>query len=214
MKNCECPIPEAFGTYGDDVFSVKVIERLLPKKVAAKLLATMRDSKPLDPSIADDVAEAMKTWALSKGATHFTHWFQPLTGGTAEKHDSFIEVATQSSMIVSFSGRNLIGGEADASSFPSGGLRSTFEARGYTAWDPTSPAFIKRHANGATLCIPTVFCSYTGDALERTFIFLQRFFTVYAYVCCREITATTQQFPLRCLYLPRRVFVFFKVGDF
>jgi len=166
MKNSECPIPEAFGTYADDVFSVKVIERLLPKKVAAKLLATMRDSKPLDPSIADDVAEAMKTWALSKGATHFTHWFQPLTGGTAEKHDSFIEVATQSSMIVAFSGRNLIGGEADASSFPSGGLRSTFEARGYTAWDPTSPAFIKRHANGATLCIPTVFCSYTGDALD------------------------------------------------
>ena len=166
MKNSECLIPEAFGTYADDVFSVKVIERLLPKKVAAKLLATMRDSKPLDPSIADDVAEAMKTWALSKGATHFTHWFQPLTGGTAEKHDSFIEVATQSSVIVAFSGRNLIGGEADASSFPSGGLRSTFEARGYTAWDPTSPAFIKRHANGATLCIPTVFCSYTGDALD------------------------------------------------
>ena len=166
MKKSECLIPEAFATYADDVFSVKVIERLLPKKVAAKLLATMRDSKPLDPSIADDVAEAMKTWALSKGATHFTHWFQPLTGGTAEKHDSFIEVATQSSMIVAFSGRNLIGGEADASSFPSGGLRSTFEARGYTAWDPTSPAFIKRHANGATLCIPTVFCSYTGDALD------------------------------------------------
>ncbi|MBR3921575.1 MAG: glutamine synthetase III, partial [Kiritimatiellae bacterium] len=166
MKKSESPIPEAFGTYADDVFSVKVIERLLPKKVAAKLLATMRDSKPLDPSIADDVADAMKTWALSKGATHFTHWFQPLTGGTAEKHDSFIEVATQSSMIVAFSGRNLIGGEADASSFPSGGLRSTFEARGYTAWDPTSPAFIKRHANGATLCIPTVFCSYTGDALD------------------------------------------------
>ena len=166
MKKSESPIPEAFGTYADDVFSVEVIERLLPKKVAAKLLATMRDSKPLDPSIADDVADAMKTWALSKGATHFTHWFQPLTGGTAEKHDSFIEVATQSSMIVAFSGRNLIGGEADASSFPSGGLRSTFEARGYTAWDPTSPAFIKRHANGATLCIPTVFCSYTGDALD------------------------------------------------
>ena len=166
MKSSECRIPDAFASYGDDVFSVKVIERLLPKKVASKLLATMRDSKPLDPSIADDVAEAMKTWALSKGATHFTHWFQPLTGGTAEKHDSFIEVATQSSMIVAFSGRNLIGGEADASSFPSGGLRSTFEARGYTAWDPTSPAFIKRHANGATLCIPTVFCSYTGDALD------------------------------------------------
>ena len=166
MEKNECRIPDAFGTYGDDVFSAKVIERLLPRKVAAKLLATMRDSKPLDPSIADDVAEAMKTWALSKGATHFTHWFQPLTGGTAEKHDSFIEVATQSGMVVGFSGRNLLGGEADASSFPSGGLRSTFEARGYTAWDPTSPAFIKRHANGATLCIPTVFCSYTGDALD------------------------------------------------
>ena len=159
-------MPNAFGTYGDDVFSERVIEQLLPKKVAAKLLATMRDSKPLDPSIADDVAEAMKTWALSKGATHFTHWFQPLTGGTAEKHDSFIEVADPAGMTVGFSGRNLIGGEADASSFPSGGLRSTFEARGYTAWDPTSPAFIKRHANGATLCIPTVFCSYTGDALD------------------------------------------------
>ena len=157
---------EAFGLYGDDVFSEKVIERLLPKRVAAKLLATMRDSKPLDPKIADDVAEAMKEWALSKGATHFTHWFQPLTGGTAEKHNSFIESTSPSSLKVEFSGRNLIGGEADASSFPSGGLRSTFEARGYTAWDPTSPAFIKRHSNGATLCIPTVFCSYTGDALD------------------------------------------------
>ena len=152
--------------YGDDVFSEKVIERLLPQKVAAKLLATMRDSKPLDPKIADDVAEAMKEWALSKGATHFTHWFQPLTGGTAEKHNSFIESTSPSSLKIAFSGRNLIGGEADASSFPSGGLRSTFEARGYTAWDPTSPAFIKRHSNGATLCIPTVFCSYTGDALD------------------------------------------------
>ena len=159
-------LPEAFGTYGNDVFSEKVIERLLPKRVAEKLLATMRDSKPLDPKIADDVAEAMKTWALSKGATHFTHWFQPLTGGTAEKHNSFIESTSPAALKVEFSGRNLIGGEADASSFPSGGLRSTFEARGYTAWDPTSPAFIKRHANGATLCIPTVFCSYTGDALD------------------------------------------------
>ncbi len=166
MENKPDSLPASFGTYGDDVFSEKVIARLLPRKVAEKLLATMRDSKPLDPSIADDVAEAMKTWALSKGATHFTHWFQPLTGGTAEKHDSFIEVAAQCGMTVGFSGRNLIGGEADASSFPSGGLRSTFEARGYTAWDPTSPAFIKRHVNGATLCIPTVFCSYTGDALD------------------------------------------------
>lgn len=159
-------LPKLFGTYGDDVFSENVILRLLPKKVATKLLATMRDSKPLDPKIADDVAEAMKNWALSKGATHFTHWFQPLTGGTAEKHNSFIESTSPASLKVEFSGKNLIGGEADASSFPSGGLRSTFEARGYTAWDPTSPAFIKRHENGATLCIPTVFCSYTGDALD------------------------------------------------
>ena len=164
-KNAE-RLPAAFGTYGDDVFSEKAVRRLLPKKTAEKLLATMRDSKPLDPKIAPSVAKAMKEWALSKGATHFTHWFQPLTGGTAEKHDSFIEVAATGRMTVDFSGRNLIGGEADASSFPSGGLRSTFEARGYTAWDPTSPAFIKRHANGATLCIPTAFCSYTGDALD------------------------------------------------
>ncbi len=166
MKKSVVRAPEAFAAYGDDVFSEKVIERLLPKGVAAKLLATMRDSKPLDPKIADDVADAMKDWALSKGATHFTHWFQPLTGGTAEKHNSFIESAAPASLKVEFSGKNLIGGEADASSFPSGGLRSTFEARGYTAWDPTSPAFIKRHENGATLCIPTVFCSYTGEALD------------------------------------------------
>lgn len=164
-KNAELQ-PAAFETYGDDVFSEKAVRRLLPKKTAEKLLATMRDSKPLDPMIADSVAKAMKEWALSKGATHFTHWFQPLTGGTAEKHDSFIEAVAPDRMTVDFSGRNLIGGEADASSFPSGGLRSTFEARGYTAWDPTSPAFIKRHANGATLCIPTAFCSYTGDALD------------------------------------------------
>lgn len=166
MKKNAVNIPESFAAYGDDVFSESVIERLLPKNVAAKLLATMRDSKPLDPKIADDVACAMKDWAMSKGATHFTHWFQPLTGGTAEKHNSFIESTSPSSLMIEFSGKNLIGGEADASSFPSGGLRSTFEARGYTAWDPTSPAFIKRHENGATLCIPTVFCSYTGEALD------------------------------------------------
>ena len=153
-------------TYGADVFSEKAIRRHLPKAVAAKLLATMRDSKPLDPTIADAVAEGMKTWALEKGATHFTHWFQPLTGGTAEKHDAFLEPTGPAQAVQRFSGKNLIGGEADASSFPSGGLRSTFEARGYTAWDPTSPAFVKRHANGATLCIPTAFCSFTGDTLD------------------------------------------------
>lgn len=153
-------------TYGEDVFSEKEIRKHLTKTVATKLLATMRDSKPLDPSIADAVAQGMKTWALENGATHFTHWFQPLNGGTAEKHDAFLEPSGPAQAVQKFSGRNLIGGETDASSFPSGGLRSTFEARGYTAWDPTSPAFIKRHENGATLCIPTAFCAYTGAALD------------------------------------------------
>jgi len=153
-------------TYGEDVFSEKAIHRHLNKSVAAKLLATMRKGKPLDPSIADDVAKGMKEWALEKGANHFTHWFQPLTGGTAEKHDAFLEPTGPAQAVQRFSGKNLIGGETDASSFPSGGLRSTFEARGYTAWDPTSPAFIKRHDNGATLCIPTAFCAYTGAALD------------------------------------------------
>ncbi len=152
--------------YGEDVFSEKAIRAFLPKPVAAKLLATMREGKPLDPSIADAVANGMKDWAIGKGATHFTHWFQPLTGGTAEKHDAFLEPTGPAQAVQRFSGRNLIGGETDASSFPSGGLRSTFEARGYTAWDPTSPAFIKRHENGATLCIPTAFCSFTGDTLD------------------------------------------------
>jgi len=153
-------------TYGMDVFSEKAIRKYLPKTIATKLIATMRQSTPLDPTIADAVAEGMKNWALDNGATHFTHWFQPLTGGTAEKHDAFLEPTGPAQAVQRFSGKNLIGGEADASSFPSGGLRSTFEARGYTAWDPTSPAFLKRHENGATLCIPTAFCSFTGDTLD------------------------------------------------
>ena len=153
-------------TYGEDVFSEKAIRKHLAKNVAAKLIATMRGGEPLDPSIADEVASGMKNWAVALGATHFTHWFQPLTGGTAEKHEAFLEPCGPARAVAAFSGKNLIGGETDASSFPSGGLRSTFEARGYTAWDPTSPAFIKRHENGATLCIPTVFCSYTGAALD------------------------------------------------
>ena len=152
--------------YGADVFSEKAIRACLAKTVAAKLIATMKEGKPLDPSIADAVAQGMKDWALKNGATHVTHWFQPMTGGTAEKHDAFLEPTGVATAIHRFSGKNLIGGETDASSFPSGGLRSTFEARGYTAWDPTSPAFIKRHANGATLCIPTAFCAYTGAALD------------------------------------------------
>ena len=151
-------------TYGEDVFSEKAIRAHLSKTVATKLLATMRKGEPLDPTIADAVAEGMKDWALKKGATHFTHWFQPLTGGTAEKHDAFLEPTGPAQAVQKFSGKNLIGGETDASSFPSGGLRSTFEARGYTAWDPTSPAFIKRHENGATLCVP--FGGFGGLALR------------------------------------------------
>ena len=152
--------------YGADVFCEKAIRKYLSKTVAAKLIATMKEGKPLDPSIAAAVAQGMKAWALEQGATHFTHWFQPMTGGTAEKHDAFLEPSGVATAVQKFSGKNLIGGETDASSFPSGGLRSTFEARGYTAWDPTSPAFIKRHENGATLCIPTAFCAYTGAALD------------------------------------------------
>ena len=153
--------------YGEDVFNAVAIRQYLPRECARKLLSTINEGAPLDPAIADDVAHAMKEWAMERGVTHFTHWFQPLTGGTAEKHDAFLEGTGMAEAIMTFSGKNLIMSEPDASSFPSGGLRCTFEARGYTAWDPTSPAFIKRHAQGATLCIPTAFCSYTGAALDR-----------------------------------------------
>ena len=157
------PNPDEFGKY---VFNESAITRYLPKKIADKLLATIRERKPLDETIADDVANAMKAWAISLGATHFTHWFQPLNGGTAEKHDAFLDFSEKGEAIQLFSGKNLIKGESDASSFPSGGLRRTFEARGYTAWDPTSPAFVKRHQNGTTLCVPTIFFSYTGEVLD------------------------------------------------
>ncbi len=153
--------------YAEDVFNAESMREYLPKATAEKLIATISGGAALDPSIAGDVAHAMKEWALARGATHYTHWFQPLTGGTAEKHDAFLDVSDKGEAIMAFSGKNLIMGEPDASSFPSGGLRCTFEARGYTAWDPTSPAFIKRHGNGATLCIPTVFCSYTGEVLDK-----------------------------------------------
>ena len=158
--------PANVDFYGEDVFNADAMRIYLPKDICEKLLATIDEGVALDPSIAGDVAHAMKRWAMDRGATHFTHWFQPLTGSTAEKHDSFLE-PSGCKAIMTFSGKNLIVGEPDASSFPSGGLRSTFEARGYTAWDPTSPAFIKRHGNGATLCIPTAFCSYTGEALDK-----------------------------------------------
>ncbi len=153
--------------YGQDVFNLKTMKEYLHKDVYEKLLKTIRNGTPIDKTIADDVATAMKQWALSKGASHYTHWFQPLTGSTAEKHDSFVEPDTEGGVVMDFSGKSLIQGEPDASSFPSGGIRATFEARGYTAWDPTSPAFIKRSEMGATLTIPTAFCSYTGEALDK-----------------------------------------------
>ena len=161
------PVGEITGTFGSDVFSIETMQTLLSAQTFKKLTKSIHNGAPLDPGIANEVASAMKEWAVSKGATHYTHWFQPLTGGTAEKHEAFLEPDKTGNVILKFSGKNLIVGEADASSFPSGGLRSTFEARGYTAWDPTSPAFLRRSRNTITLCIPTAFCSYTGEALDK-----------------------------------------------
>lgn len=152
--------------FGVDTFSLDQMREKLSKPVWKSLQATIERGVPLDPNVADIAALAMKEWALSKGATHYTHWFQPLTGTTAEKHESFVTPNAGGGAIAEFSGKDLIQGEPDASSFPSGGLRATFEARGYTAWDPTSPAFIVKHSNGATLFIPTAFASWTGDALD------------------------------------------------
>ena len=170
------PNGEALGTvdltkadnnpFGADVFSPAVQEQMLPGDVYEKLQATLEHGEALDVSLADAVAEAMKEWALARGATHFTHVFQPLTGLTAEKHDSFFEPNREGKWLAKFSGKELIQGEPDASSFPTGGIRDTFEARGYTAWDPTSPAFILENPNGSLLCIPTAFVSWTGEALD------------------------------------------------
>ena len=154
--------------FGEDVFNDTVMQERLPKKVYRDLKKMIEEGKELDLATADVIAHEMKEWAIEKGATHYTHWFQPLTGVTAEKHDSFISAPMPNGkVLMSFSGKELIKGEPDASSFPSGGLRATFEARGYTAWDCTSPAFVRRDAGGATLCIPTAFCSYTGEALDQ-----------------------------------------------
>ena len=154
--------------FGENVFSDKVMQERLPKKVYKELKKTMEEGKELDPMVAEVVAEAMKNWAVEKGATHYTHIFQPLTGMTAEKHDSFITAPREDgTVLMEFSGKELIKGEPDASSFPSGGLRATFEARGYTAWDCTSPAYVREDAAGAILCIPTAFCSYKGEALDQ-----------------------------------------------
>ena len=149
--------------FGSLVFDVRAMKASLPSSVYFSLKKTIDEGTNLDTEVANAVASAMKDWAVAHGATHFTHWFQPLTGVTAEKHDSFISPAPDGGVIMEFSGKELIKGEPDASSFPSGGLRATFEARGYTAWDPTSYAFIK----DKTLCIPTAFCSYGGEALDK-----------------------------------------------
>ncbi len=154
---------DVYEIFGSKVFNESIMKQRLPKDVYKAMLKTMGDGKRLDASIADVVANAMKDWAVENGATHYTHWFQPMTGITAEKHDSFITPAGDGNIIMEFSGKELVQGEPDASSFPSGGLRATFEARGYTAWDPTSYAFIKNN----TLCIPTAFCSYGGEALDK-----------------------------------------------
>ena len=156
--------PSLFGSL---TFTGDVMLRRLPSEVFEKLQQTMKRGLPLDPAIANTVAVAMKDWALEHGCTHYCHWFQPLTGTTAEKHDAFLKPDGQGGAIAEFSGDQLIRGEPDASSFPSGGIRDTYEARGYTAWDATSPAFILKTPDGATLCIPTAFVSWTGEALDK-----------------------------------------------
>jgi glutamine synthetase len=157
-------LSDSFGRY---VFSDDVQRQTLPEVIYQALRKTIETGAKLDLEIADEVARAMKTWAVGHGATHYTHWFQPMTGLTAEKHDSFLKPTGSGGAMLEFSGKQLSQGEPDASSFPSGGLRATFEARGYTAWDPTSPAFVRKSASGATLCIPTAFCSWTGEALDK-----------------------------------------------
>ncbi len=157
------PVPEMFG---ENVFGLEQMRARLPESAYKALHSCMEHGQELDPALADQVANAMKEWAVERGATHFTHWFQPMTGSTAEKHDSFASLEG-GKLLMEFSGKALVKGEPDASSFPSGGLRATFEARGYTAWDPTSPAFIRETVNGSTLCVPTAFCSWTGEALDE-----------------------------------------------
>ena len=164
MMNDNINVTEIFGA---DVFSDEVMRERLPKKIYQEIRRTIETGANMSQATADVVANAMKDWAVERGATHFTHWFQPLTGITAEKHDSFVTAPMYGRTLLEFSGKELIKGEADGSSFPSGGLRATFEARGYTAWDCTSPAFLKEDATGVILCIPTAFCAYTGEALDK-----------------------------------------------
>jgi glutamine synthetase len=173
-------LPEHFG---ENVFSLKVMKEMLSPKAYVSIEKTIKEGGKLDASIADEVAEAMKKWAIAKGATHFTHWFQPLTGVTAEKHDSFIAWDDAGGISLNFSGKELIQGEPDASSFPSGGLRATFEARGYTGWDPTSPAFIKEGPEATTLCIPTFYIGYHGEALDKKTPLLRSMGALSKQVC-------------------------------
>ncbi|HEX6668467.1 MAG TPA: glutamine synthetase III, partial [Gemmatimonadales bacterium] len=160
------PVERVDTIFGSDVFSRSVMRQRLPKEVYRSLLRTIDQGEPLDPAVADVVAASMKDWAIENGASHYTHWFQPLTGLTAEKHDSLAAPDGNGGVVFNFSGSELVQGEPDASSFPSGGIRATFEARGYTAWDATSPAFLMRGDNNVTLCIPTAFVSWTGEALD------------------------------------------------
>ena len=175
INNVEAYVPPAISfdpteapgeIFGANVFTRAEMQLRLPKSVFKSVVATIEKGAKLDPAVADSVASAMKDWALSKGATHYAHVFYPMTGLTAEKHDSFLEPVSDGQTLAEFAGKTLIQGEPDASSFPSGGLRSTFEARGYTGWDVTSPAYILENPNGNTLCIPTVFVSMTGEALD------------------------------------------------
>ena len=174
---------DVVDSFGENAFSIKTMRNYLSESAYKSIISTICQGKTLNPTIADEVADAMKTWAMEKGATHFTHWFQPLTGTTAEKHDSFLMPDREGGAIAQFSGSELIKGEPDASSFPSGGLRATFEARGYTAWDPTSPAFIKESENGSVLCIPTVFCGYHGEALDKKTPLLRSIDVLSKQVC-------------------------------
>ena len=175
MKNDNCCDCNCINTqedvttiFGSNVFNDKIMRERLPKETYKQIKETIDYGFPLKPETADVIANAMKDWAIEKGATHYTHWFQPLTSITAEKHDSFISPTPNGSVIMEFSGKQLIQGEPDASSFPSGGLRATFEARGYTAWDCTSPAFLKTDSAGnVTLCIPTAFCSYQERIIDK-----------------------------------------------
>src|SRR4051812_18303895 len=159
--------PKISDYFGCNVFGPETMKLLLPKETYRKVQDAIQHGKRFDLEVANTVASAMKTWAISKGATHYCHWFQPMTGATAEKHDSFMEPVGDGNVLEVFSGKMLVQAEPDASSFPSGGLRATFEARGYTAWDPTSPAFIMENPGGSTLCIPTIFVSYTGESLDN-----------------------------------------------